>query len=135
MLLADGRRVPDLPLDRTIVDRCRALADKITAQVLEFVGRHTTVSIERTVLRLYGLHDAGPRGVPLVNLAVDALHERRLLGRGAAYWMKRVSTIVAMSGTVLMIESSSSRSAASLLKPWSSPAKNLRFASRFCQRR
>ena len=87
MQLADGRQVPDLPLDRAVVDRCRALAGRITAQVLDFVGRHTTVSIERTVLRLYGLHDAGPRGVPLVNIAVDALHERKLLGRGAAYWL------------------------------------------------
>lgn len=87
MQLHDGRVVPDLPLDRERVARCRALADQVTAQVLEFVGRHTTVSIERTVLRLYGFHDAGPRGVPLVNLAVDALHERNLLGRGAAYWL------------------------------------------------
>ena len=39
------------------------------------------------MLRLLGLQDAGPRGVPLVNTAVDALHQRRLLGRGAAYWM------------------------------------------------
>ncbi|MGC3998536.1 MAG: lysine 5,6-aminomutase subunit alpha [Anaeromyxobacter sp.] len=87
MELPDGRVVPNLRLDRTLVEHCRALADQVTAQVLEFVQRHTTVSIERTVLRLYGLHDAGPRGVPLVNLAVDALHERGLLGRGAAYWM------------------------------------------------
>jgi beta-lysine 5,6-aminomutase alpha subunit len=87
MQLSDGRLVPDLRLDREKVDRCRALADQIAAQVLELVRRHTTVSIERTVLRLYGLHDAGPRGVPLVNLAVDALHEKRLLDRGAAYWM------------------------------------------------
>jgi len=87
MKLSDGRSVPDLRLDRAVVERCRALADQVTAQVLEMVRRHTTVAIERTVLRLYGLHDAGPRGVPLVNLAVDALHERKLLGRGAAYWM------------------------------------------------
>src|SRR5574338_427994 len=87
MLLDDGRHVPDLHLDRAKVDRCRALADQVTAQVLGYVRGHTTVSIERTVLRLFGLHDAGPRGVPLVNLAVDALHERGLLERGAAYWV------------------------------------------------
>ncbi len=87
MQLADGRMVPDLPLDRAKVERCRALADDVTARVLEFVQRHTTVSIERTALRLHGFHDAGPRGVPLVNLAVDALHARNLLGRGAAYWL------------------------------------------------
>ncbi len=87
MVLPDGRVVPDLPLDPAKVDRCRALADRITGQVLELVRRHTTVAIERTVLRLLGIHEAGPRGVPLVNVAVDALHERGLLGRGAAWWM------------------------------------------------
>ena len=87
MILEDGRQVPDLHLDPAQVERCRALADQVTAPVLEAVRRSTTVSIERTVLRLYGLHDAGPRGVPLVNLAVDALQERKLLDRGAAYWM------------------------------------------------
>ncbi len=87
MRLSDGRTVPDLHLDREVVERCRALADRVTEQVLDVVRRHTTVSIERTVLRLLGFHDAGPRGVPLVNLMVDALHERRLAGRGAAWWM------------------------------------------------
>ena len=87
MQLQDGRSVPDLHLDRSRVERCRALADQVTAPVLDLVARHTTVSIERTVLRLFGLHDAGPRGVPLVNMAVDALQERGLLDRGAAYWM------------------------------------------------
>jgi beta-lysine 5,6-aminomutase alpha subunit len=87
MRLSDGRTVPDLPLDRAVVARCRALADQVTAQVLEFVQRHTTVSIERTVLRLFGFHDASARGIPFVNLAVDAIRERGLLGRGAAYWL------------------------------------------------
>ncbi|HEX9244356.1 MAG TPA: lysine 5,6-aminomutase subunit alpha [Anaeromyxobacter sp.] len=87
MLLSDGRVVPDLPLDRAKVERCRALADGITGQVLELVRRHTTVAIERTALRLLGLHEAGPGGVPLVNVAVDALQARGLLGRGAAYWL------------------------------------------------
>src|SRR5512141_2008949 len=87
MRLADGRIVPDLRLDAAQVERCRALADRITGRVLEFVHRHTTVSIERTVLRLFGFHGAGPRGVPWVNLMVDALHARGLVGRGAAYWL------------------------------------------------
>jgi len=87
MRLPDGRIVPDLHLEPATVGRCHALADQVTEQVLGFVRRHTTVSIERTVLRLFGLDDAGPRGVPLVNLVVDALHERRLVGRGAAWWL------------------------------------------------
>ena len=87
MLLADGRHVPDLHLDRDEVARCRELAAQVTAPVLGFVARHTTVAIERTVLRLLGLHGAGPRGVPQVNLVADELHRRRLLGRGAAWWI------------------------------------------------
>ncbi len=87
MQLADGRHVPDLHLDRDEVARCRELADRVTAPVLGFVAGHTTVAIERTVLRLFGLHGAGPRGVPQVNLAVDELHRRGLLGQGAAYWL------------------------------------------------
>jgi beta-lysine 5,6-aminomutase alpha subunit len=51
------------------------------------VRRHTTTSIERTVLRLLGFHGAGPRGVPWVNLMVDELHARGLVGRGAAWWL------------------------------------------------
>ncbi|HEX9291905.1 MAG TPA: lysine 5,6-aminomutase subunit alpha [Anaeromyxobacteraceae bacterium] len=87
MRLADGRTVPDLRLDEANVVRCRALADRVTAQVLEYVRRHTTVSIERTVLRLFGFHGAGPRGVPWVNLIVDELQARGLTGRGAAWWL------------------------------------------------
>src|SRR5512137_80082 len=86
MRLPDGREVPDLHVDPDAVARCRVLADQVTGQVMGFVERHTTVSIERTVLRQLGFHDAGPRGIPLVNLMVDALHERGLLGRGAAWW-------------------------------------------------
>ncbi|HVP67823.1 MAG TPA: lysine 5,6-aminomutase subunit alpha [Anaeromyxobacteraceae bacterium] len=86
MQLPDGRAVPDLHLDRDVVDRCRALSDRVSGAVMGFVRCHTTVSIERSVLRLLGFHDAGPRGVPLVNVMVDSLHDRGLLGRGAAYW-------------------------------------------------
>jgi beta-lysine 5,6-aminomutase alpha subunit len=87
MQLPDGRVVPDLHLDPEVVARCRALADAITAPVLALVRRNTTVSIERTVLRLLGLHGAGARGVPHANLVVDELHARGLLGRGAAFWL------------------------------------------------
>jgi beta-lysine 5,6-aminomutase alpha subunit len=87
MRLPDGRQVPDLHLDRAEVDRCRELAAQVTAPVLGFVAGHTTVAIERTVLRLLGLHGAGPRGIPQVNLVADELHRRKLLGQGAAYWL------------------------------------------------
>jgi beta-lysine 5,6-aminomutase alpha subunit len=89
MRLPDGRIVPDLHLDDAQVARCRALAERIAGQVLDMVHRHTTVSVERAVLRMFGFHGAGPGGVPWVNLMVDALHGRGLTGRGAAYWLGR----------------------------------------------
>ncbi len=86
MRLPDGREVPDLHVAPDVAARCRELAHRVTGEVMSFVDRHTTVSIERTVLRQLGFHDAGPRGIPLVNLMVDALQERGLLGMGAAWW-------------------------------------------------
>ena len=60
---------------------------------------------------------------------------RPLTGRRQTYLMKLVSMMPAMSGTCLMMPISSSRSAASLEKACSSPAKNFWFAALSCQRR
>ncbi|HLL80991.1 MAG TPA: lysine 5,6-aminomutase subunit alpha, partial [Longimicrobium sp.] len=81
------------------IERARAVAQEVTAPVIDLIGRHTTVSIERTVLRLFGLHDAGARGIPLVNLMVDRLHEAKVLDRGAAYWYGRALQMGARSPT------------------------------------
>jgi beta-lysine 5,6-aminomutase alpha subunit len=74
-------------VEDTLVLRARELAARITEPVLAFVNEHTTVSIERTVLRLFGIAGAGPRGVPLVNTIVDRLHGAKVLDRGAAWWL------------------------------------------------
>src|SRR5260370_14383870 len=79
------------------IERARDLARRITRPVLALIHRHTTVSIERTVLRLLGLSGAGPRGVPLANLMVDRLHSAGLLGKGAAYWYGRALHLGAKS--------------------------------------
>jgi beta-lysine 5,6-aminomutase alpha subunit len=77
-------------IDDAEIARAREIAQEITNPIFrDLIGRHTTVSIERTVLRWYGLADAGPQGVPLCNLMVDRLHQARLLGKGAAYWLGR----------------------------------------------
>jgi beta-lysine 5,6-aminomutase alpha subunit len=79
----------NLFVDDSQVARARELAASITEPVLGFINQHTTVSIERTVLRLFGLSGAGPRGVPLVNTLVDRLHAAKVLDRGAAWWLGR----------------------------------------------
>src|SRR5262245_33023517 len=79
------------------VDRARSLAREITDPIFDLIRRHTTVSVERTVLRLLGLSGAGAGGVPLANLMVDRLHAAGALGKGAAYWYGRALRLGAKS--------------------------------------
>lgn len=79
------------------IAEARERASRIADGVLEFVVENTTVSIERTVLRLFGIAGAGPRGVPLVNLLVDKLHGSGVLDRGAAWWLGRALMMGASS--------------------------------------
>src|SRR5437868_3187413 len=74
-------------VEREKVAKARELARSAALGVQAFIDKHTTVSIERTVLRLLGISGAGSRGAPLANLMVDKLRDARVLGRGAAYWM------------------------------------------------
>ncbi|MGA7202367.1 MAG: lysine 5,6-aminomutase subunit alpha [Candidatus Cybelea sp.] len=73
----------DLRLDRRSVERCRDLAGAIVAPVEAFIDAHSTVSVERAVLRLLGVDGISAQEVPLPNAILDALppHER---ARGVA---------------------------------------------------
>ena len=44
----------ELHIDRRLVDSARELAAAIVAPVSEFIAAHSTVSVERSVLRLLG---------------------------------------------------------------------------------
>lgn len=79
------------------VARARALAGDITDPIFDLISNHTTVSVERTVLRWFGVDGAGQLGAPLVNLMVDRLHAAGVLNRGAAYWYGRALRMGAKS--------------------------------------
>ena len=64
------------------MDEAFALADDIAEPVVDFARGHTTVAIERTVARLFGVDGVDDLGVPLPNVLVDALGPR--LGEGLA---------------------------------------------------
>jgi len=81
--------VQPLPLDDGVVDECRALAGDIAASVQRFIDAHTTASIERTVLRAYGVDGADADGVPLVNSCVDRYLSAGSVGHGIAWWLGR----------------------------------------------
>ncbi|MGC1380475.1 MAG: lysine 5,6-aminomutase subunit alpha, partial [Candidatus Baltobacteraceae bacterium] len=63
----------DLRIDFAGVDRCRRLASAIVEPVEEFIAAHSTVSVERSVLRLLGVDGVTPDDVPLPNAVVDSL--------------------------------------------------------------
>jgi len=73
-----------LNLDPAVVARARALAREAGQPVVELARSHTTVAVERAVLRLAGIHGADPDGIPWVNRLVDAVVADVGLGHGAA---------------------------------------------------
>ena len=73
----------ELRIDRSRVDRCRELAAAIADPVEAFIAAHSTVSVERAVLRLLGVDGVSADDVPLPNAVVDSI-SRDELGRGAA---------------------------------------------------
>src|ERR671923_1264513 len=81
--------MPQLFVDADKIARARELARSAAQGVQSFIDRHTTVSIERTVLRLLGISGAGTRGAPLANLLVDKLRDAKVLHKGAAWWLGR----------------------------------------------
>lgn len=78
-----------LNLDRDKVDECRTLAENLVHPIQKYIDLHSTVSIERSVLRLLGLTSARKDEMgsyPLANLVVDRI-DRRRLALGAATWI------------------------------------------------
>ena len=76
-------------VEKDKIARARGLAASAARGVQSFIDRHTTVAIERTVLRLLGIGGVGTRGAPLANLMVDKLKQAGVLHKGAAYWYAR----------------------------------------------
>jgi beta-lysine 5,6-aminomutase alpha subunit len=84
----------DLVIDRALVDESRALAWSVAGEVGTFIETHSTVAVERAVLRLLGVGGAGRDDIPRVNLFLDAL-PAALRAHGAA---AAVGALVAETG-------------------------------------
>ncbi|MDO4545940.1 MAG: lysine 5,6-aminomutase subunit alpha [Bacillota bacterium] len=76
-----------LNLDPKVIDSARSCAGRIAESMQEFIDRHTTVSTERTVLRLLGVDGVDDVETPLPNIVVDQIKDAGGLPRGVAYWM------------------------------------------------
>ena len=73
-----------LNLDPAIVRQARELARRAGQPVTDLARTHTTVSVERAVLRLAGLDGADSDGMPWVNRLADAIRGSVGLEHGVA---------------------------------------------------
>ena len=73
-----------LRLDPAMVAEARTLARVAGQPIVDLATRHTTVSVERAVLRLAGLEGADDSGMPWVNRLVDGVRESTGLEHGVA---------------------------------------------------
>ncbi len=77
-------RAGKLRLDPEVVAKARRLAARAGGPVVELARTHTTVAVERAVLRLAGVVGTDPDGIPWVNRLVDAVRDAVGLGHGVA---------------------------------------------------
>ena len=78
-----------VPMDERKVAHCREIAAHIAEDVQRYIDTHTSVGVERTMLRAFGVEGADDQGAPLVNVAVDRYHKAGLLNRGIGFFLGR----------------------------------------------
>ena len=76
-----------LNLDVKTVKQARKFATQIAKDTQEFIDKHTTVSVERTVCRLLGVDGVNEFGVPYPNILVDHVLENGDLGLGVSNYL------------------------------------------------
>lgn len=74
-------------LDNRAIGRAREAAYQIATDVLKEIEKYSTVAVERSVLRLFGVEGETPEGIPWVNVIVDDLTKNKLIDRGVAHWL------------------------------------------------
>ncbi|HXS64545.1 MAG TPA: lysine 5,6-aminomutase subunit alpha [Streptosporangiaceae bacterium] len=75
---------PKLTIDPQTVAEARRLAAQAGQPIVEMARTHTTVSVERAVLRLAGLAGADAENMPLVNRVADTVRQQTGLEQGVA---------------------------------------------------
>lgn len=96
-----------LVLDDGQVQKARELARAIAREVQREIELHTTVSIERTAARLFGIDGVDGNGVPLPNVVVDQVFNGGQLERGVSFWL--ANAVVALDQTPQQIAEACAR--------------------------
>ncbi|ABS60070.1 lysine 5,6-aminomutase subunit alpha [Fervidobacterium nodosum] len=76
-----------LGLDPKKIEKARQLARDIALDVVNFVRKYSTVSVERTICRFFGIDGVNNEDIPLPNVVVDHLKEKGALSNGVALYL------------------------------------------------
>jgi len=74
--------MPHLRIPHELVDEARQLAAEIVEPVQSYILQHSTVSVERAVLRLYGVDGVDSADIPMPNVLVDDVLRSGKLDQG-----------------------------------------------------
>ena len=65
--------------------------------VQNFIDKNTTVSVERTICRLFGIDGVNEENVPLPNVVVENIKKGNGLSKGAAYYLSNAQLSTGLS--------------------------------------
>jgi beta-lysine 5,6-aminomutase alpha subunit len=77
----------NLNLDLGLIARGREAAGKIAEDTQRFIDVHSTVTVERTIARLFEIDGVDDTDVPLPNLVIENIKNGGGIRKGAAYYI------------------------------------------------
>lgn len=81
-----------LNLSKSMILRARKASNTIVNSFNWLFDDYSSVTIERTILRLWGIDGAMKDGKPIPNVITDDLRAKSALGKGAAWWIANACT-------------------------------------------
>ncbi|MFH5882164.1 lysine 5,6-aminomutase subunit alpha [Liberiplasma polymorphum] len=76
-----------LHLNKEIIEKCRLDAETISSDIYAFIEKHSTVSVERALLRFLGIDGVNQIDIPLVNTIVDHIKKEGDISKGSLHYM------------------------------------------------
>ncbi|PKK99634.1 MAG: D-lysine 5,6-aminomutase subunit alpha [Tenericutes bacterium HGW-Tenericutes-2] len=76
-----------LNLNKETIESCRKLSKKIASDMQKMIDQHTTITVERSILRLLGIDGVNEYQVPLVNVLCDHVAKDCDISKGVVHYM------------------------------------------------